>query len=266
VTPRAQEYPHAASGCELAEVSLIGRLLGRRQRWTESWQSFPGTVGDVPALWSVDLGAVDAAPVNGLPARVDVIVDYPAAPDGLPTGHLAEAEVAVRTAVDALGGVYVGRVASQGKVRFTAHLPTEPAGSASFPGLPQATVHTEYDPHWAYVLDKLTPDVRQHRLLTDRAMVEALAEAGDTLGTPRPVSHVAYFADQPSAEAAAAELAGAGFAAGVEPDIDEGGFALTAVRSDPVSPPQIHELTWDIQQCIERHTGTYDGWSCPVTG
>jgi hypothetical protein len=127
-------------------------------------------------------------------------------------------------------------------------------------------VHTEYDPHWAYVLDKLAPDVRQHRLLTDRAMVEALAEAGDTLGTPRPVSHVAYFADQAGAEAAAAELAAAGFAAGVEPDIDEGGFALTAVRSDPVSPPQIHDLTWDVQQRVERHTGTYDGWSCPVTG
>ena len=246
-------------------MSLIGRLLGRRQRWTESWQSFPGAVGDVPALWSVDLGAVDVAPVNGLPARIDVTVAYPAGPDGLPTGHLAEAEVAVRTAVDSLGGVYVGRVASQGQVRFTAHLPTEPPQPAVVAGLPQATVHTEYDPHWAYVLDKLAPDVRQHRLLTDRAMVEALAEAGDTLGTPRPVTHVAYFAEQATADAAADELTRAGFAAGVEPDNDEGGFALTAVRSDPVSPPLVHDLTWDVQQRIERHNGTYDGWTCPVT-
>jgi len=242
-------------------VSLIGRLLGRRQRWTESWQSFPGAVGDAPALWSVDLGAVDAAPVNGLPARIDVTVPYPAGPDGLPTGHLAEAEVAVRTAVDGLGGAYVGRVASQGKVRFTAHLPTEPTAPATIDGLPDAAVHTEYDPHWAYVLDALAPDVRQHRLLADRAMVEALAEAGDTLGTPRPVTHVGYFTDQESAQSAAAELAGVGFAAGVEPDIDEGGFALTAVRADPVSPPGIHDLTWEVHQRVERHSGGYDGWT-----
>jgi regulator of ribonuclease activity B/uncharacterized protein DUF695 len=245
-------------------VSLIGRLLGRRQRWTESWQSFPGAVADAPALWSVDLGAVDAAPISALPARVDVTIGYPAGPDGLPTGHLADAEVAVRTAVDALGGAYVGRVASQGQVRFTAHLPSEPAAGA-ITGLPEAAVHTEYDPQWAYVLDKLAPDVRQHRLLTDRAMVEALAEAGDTLGHPRPVSHVAYFSESRAAEAAAGELAGAGFATGVEPDIDEGGFALTAVRADPIAPPGVHDLSWDVQQRVERHGGTYDGWTCAVT-
>ena len=38
-------------------MSLIGRLLGRqRDRWPESWQTYPGVVSDAPAVWSVDLG------------------------------------------------------------------------------------------------------------------------------------------------------------------------------------------------------------------
>jgi hypothetical protein len=69
-------------------VSLIERLLGRQKsRWPESWQTYPGLVGDVAALWSVDLGAVDAAPVPSLPVRLDVTVPYPAGADGLPVGH-----------------------------------------------------------------------------------------------------------------------------------------------------------------------------------
>jgi Regulator of ribonuclease activity B/Family of unknown function (DUF695) len=243
-------------------VSLFGRLLGRqRNRWAESWQTYPGAVGDTPALWTVDLGAVDAAPVASLPVRIDVQMPYTAGPDGLPTGHLAEAEDAVKAAVDGLGGAYVGRVASQGQVRFTAHLPTEPTTASAAVDLPQAQVHTEYDPHWAYVRDTLAPDVHQHRLLADRAALVALMERGDQLGTPREVVHGAYFGAEAAAQQAAAELATEGFTISVEPD-DEGEFSLTAARLDPVAPPAVHELTWWVQDIVERHDGTYEGWTC----
>jgi hypothetical protein len=244
-------------------VSLIGRLLGRqRTRWAESWQTFPGTIADAPALWSVDLGAIEAAPVTTLPVRIDVRVPFAAGADGLPTGPLAEAEDAVRAAVDGLGGVYVGRVASQGQARFTAHLPAEPA-EPSVPGLADAQIVTEYDPHWAYVRDRLAPDDRQFRLLADRALVEALSEQGDNLGMPRPVTHTAYFSEADRAERAAADLRADGFEAGVGPS-PEGDFELTALRQDPVAPPQVHDLSWRLQETIERHEGTYDGWTCAV--
>jgi hypothetical protein len=115
-----------------------------------------------PALWSVDLGAVDAAPVASLPVRVDITAAYPAGSDGLPTGHLAEAEDAVRTAVEALGGAYVGRVASQGRCRYTAHLPTQPSAEVGFTDLPGAEVWVEYDPHWAYVRDTVSERLIPH--------------------------------------------------------------------------------------------------------
>jgi hypothetical protein len=49
----------------------------------------------------------------------------------------------------------------------------------------------------------------------------------------------------------------------VEPD-DEGEFSLTALRSDPVEPPVVHDLTWAVKETVERHGGTYDGWNCGI--
>jgi Regulator of ribonuclease activity B len=244
-------------------VSLIGRLLGRqRSRWLESWQTFPGMAGDAPALWSVDLGAVDAAPVSSLPFRVDVIAPYQAGSDGLPIGHRGEADDAIRAAVEALGGAFLGWVAGQGLCRYTAHLPAPPPADVGA-DLPGAEVLVEYDPHWAYVRDTLAPDVRQHRLLADRDALALLAAEGDQLDAARAVAHVAVFADETRAEQAASALRADGFSVTVEPD-GEGDFALTAVRNDPVAPPRVHDLSWAVHEIVERHDGTYDGWTCAV--
>jgi hypothetical protein len=244
-------------------MSLFGRLLGRKTtRWAEAWQTYPGAVGGAPAVWSVDLGAIEAAPLAHLPVRMDIEARYAADADGLPLdgAQLAEVEDAVRAGVEANGGVYVGRMASRGECRFTAHLPAQPATPVT---VADGQVRTEYDPHWAYVRDTLAPDDRQHRLLQDLALVGILTEHGDPLDIPRDVEHVAFFVEQTPAEDAAAALRADGFAADVERD-DEGDFALLARRQDPVAPPTVHELTWRVKETVERHGGTYDGWSCAV--
>ena len=247
-------------------MSLFARLLGRQKpRWEEAWQTYPGTVDNASALWSVDLGAVDAAPLTQLPVRMDVEAPYAADADGLPAdaGHLARMEDLVRQSVARLGGVYVGHLSGRGSCRFTGHLPSEPASPVTLPGLADARVRTEYDPHWAYVRDRLAPDERQHRLLSDRALVNVLSAQGDSLATPRAVAHVALFPEQAAAESAAAALQVDGFTVGVERD-DEGEFALTAMRTDPVAPPTVHELSWKVKETVERHGGTYEGWTCAV--
>jgi Regulator of ribonuclease activity B/Family of unknown function (DUF695) len=250
-------------------MSLFGRLLGRHKpRWDEAWWSYPGSVDDVPTVWSVDLGAVDAAPVADLPVRLDVATEYPIDPQGLPFGGgggLDKLEEAVRATASSLGGAFVGRVAGGGVCRFTAHLPTrpkEPVDLGADAGR-NMDVSAEYDPHWAYVRDRLAPDERQHQLLTDLAVVGVLAEHGDAVRIPRQIAHIAYFAEPDSAESAAADLRADGFAATVQRD-DEGEFALTALRCDPVSPPGLHELTWAVKETVERHGGSYDGWNCAV--
>jgi hypothetical protein len=247
-------------------MGLIGRLL-RRQRadWDEAWQVYPGTVADAPAVWAVDLGAVAVAPLAHLPIRLDIVVRVTAGPDGLPTdgAQVAQFEDAVRAVVDGHGGAYVGRVATAGGCRYTSHLPAEPATPVELGAADPAAVTVEYDPHWAYVRDTLAPDERQDRLITDLAIVGVLAGHGDPLAVPRAVEHVAFFVSQGPAEQAATDLRADGFAASVERD-DEGEFALTALREDPVAPPVVHELSWAVKETVERHGGTYDGWRCEL--
>ena len=247
-------------------MGLFRRLRGRpKTQWDETWRTYPGVVDGAPALWSVDLGAVEVAPLAHLPVRLDVAVTYRAGPDGLPAdpAALVDIEDSVRAVAGGLDGVYVGRLASNGVCHYTAHVPSEPTGPVAVVGVAPEHVRTEYDPHWAYVRDRLAPDERQHRLLQDMAVLNALSGWGDPLATPRDVAHVAFFDEQEPAEEAAADLRADGFAASVERD-DEGDFALTALRTDPVAPPRVHELSWSVQETVERHGGIYDGWNCPI--
>ena len=249
---------------------ILGHRRGRKAHWEQAWQSYPGTVGGAPASWFVDVGAVEAAPVAGLPVRLDVEVAYAPGPTGLPDAtdlpYLGELDDAVRAAVEGLDGAYVGRRATGGVCRFTAALPAEPGRPPTLParGDERPSVRTEYDPHWAYVRDHLAPDERQAQLMGDLMVVQVLQEQGDTLQAAREVDHVAYFPEPEPAEAAATALRADGFDAEVERD-DEGEYVLTASRNDPVAPPALHELTWAVKESVERHGGTYDGWSCAVT-
>jgi hypothetical protein len=247
-------------------MSLFGRLLGRhRSEWDESWQAYPGAVDAAPAAWAVDLGAVAVAPLPQLPVRLDIEVPVDAGLDGLPAdgAQVATFEDAVRAVVVGLGGAYIGRVATRGTCRFTAHLPAPPAAPIELatPTPVPATVTTTQDPHWTYVQQTMAPDERQHNLIADLAVVGVLAGHGDPLVVPRDVEHVAFFPAQAPAEDAAAALRADGFAATVERD-DEGAFAVTALRMDPVAPPVVHELSWAVKETVERHGGTYDGWHC----
>jgi Regulator of ribonuclease activity B len=242
-------------------MGILGRLRGRRARWEESWRSFPGALGEVAAEWTVDLGAVEAAPVADLPVRLDVVHQLGPAGDASASDPAAVTRVedAVRGVVQRLGGAYIGRVVSPGQARYTGHLPAEPATPVEIAGA--GTGVTAYDPHWAYVRDSLAPDERQYQWLADMGEVAALTGRGDQLAVAREVSHLAYFADPEAAERAAVELRADGFATSLQRDTEDG-FALVATRRDPVAAPGVHELSWRVHEMVERHGGGYAGWSC----
>ncbi len=251
-------------------MGLIGRLLGRRSaRWEREWAAYPADPGDEPHICVVDLGAVAAAPVMELPIRLDVEARYRPGPDGMPDAatqaDLERLDSALDAAVQSLGGHVIGRVTGGGASRSTAHLPAEPSAPLPLATGPLLTVSTatQYDPQWAFVRDELAPDERQAHIVNDLALIAVLDAQGDTLAAPRPLTHVAYFDGTDPAEGAADELRTIGFDVTVERD-DEGLFALTAVRTDAVSPPAVHEVTWSVKTAADRHGGSYDGWSCAV--
>jgi hypothetical protein len=248
-------------------MGLFRKLLGREPNWTETWSVYPGEVDESLAMYHVDLGAIDAAPVPRLPVRVDVEFDYhgdgasgmPADPELVDIRGLEEA---VRKAMSALGGAYVGRVLTRNTGHMVGYLPRpdqKPQFDSPVALSPRLTLTP--DPAWSGVRDDLAPDEWQRNLIEDMRVVQSLESHGDHLDTPREVEHLAYFSEESTAQDAAAELAAADFAATVERD-DEGGFALQAIRVDAVVPPAIHGVTWLVRQIVERHDGVYDGWGC----
>lgn len=244
---------------------LGGRLRGRRARWEQNWGVYPGELDGQPAIWTVDLGAIGAAPVSSLPVRLDVTAPY-RPEDGADAGEALHAlypiEDAVANGAAERGGAYVGRVLGGGVCRYTAHLPAEPDGDLRLPG-DGLVVRTEYDPEWAYVRDTLAPDARQAHVMFDLMVLRSLEESGDAPEVPRPVDFFAIFAAPEPAEAAAAELRSAGHQVTTQRD-DEGEYVLTSVLVTAVAPPALHDLTWSVRELVERHGGAYDGWGSPT--
>jgi regulator of ribonuclease activity B/uncharacterized protein DUF695 len=245
-------------------MALFGR---RRRRWEESWALFPGTVNGAFAMYLVDLGALDVAPVAAWQLRLDVTAPYPARDDGMPAeGELAGVQALedqVSALAGRLGGAYVGRVLTAGTARLACYLPCAPAQLPPLLPLggrvPLAGV--EGDPGWLLLRRQLAPDGRQRHAISDLRVVQALLDRGDQLERPRQVGHLGHFLTAAAAAAAAAELRAAGFDARVEA-AERDRFPLSVQRIDPVDPPELHEVTWLVRQTMERYGGSYDGWGC----
>jgi hypothetical protein len=251
-------------------MGLFGRLLGRGgPRWQQHWAVYPGAVDDRLAMYSVDLGAVEARPVEALPVRLDVEIRFEAGEDGMPhDGALSgvqRLEDVVAAEVSQHGGAYVGRVLSGGICRYTAYLPAAPIRPLALPRDDFAPiVSTSPDPDWAHLRDVLAPDCWQRHVICDLLVVKALIGHGDGLSRRRPLEHVAYFPARGPAEAAAAELRVDGFRCTVDSQV-QGRAQLEAVRNDPAAPPMVHEVTWSVREVVDRHGGEYDGWGCIAT-
>jgi Regulator of ribonuclease activity B/Family of unknown function (DUF695) len=250
-------------------MGLFRKLLGREPAWTERWGVYPSGPDDRLAMYSIDLGAVDAAPVPRLPVRLDVEFSYTGdGASGMPADdelvEIRSLEDVVDRAMRALGGAYVGRVLADNKGTMTGYLPP----SAATPALPEQRslsprLTLTPDPAWSRLVEELAPDEWQRNMIDDNQVLQELESHGDRLGEPREVEYVGYFADPDRAEEAAEALRAEGFAVAYERD-DEGEFALQATRRDPVAAPEVHAVTWLVRQIIEQQSGVYDGWGCNV--
>jgi len=250
-------------------MGLFSKLLGREPAWTESWGVYPSGPDDRLAMYSVDLGAVDAAPVAKLPIRADVEFTYagddgsgmPAEPE---LAEIRSLEVIVDRAMRALGGAYVGRVMTGNAGRMTGYLPA----AASEPALPEhptlaPRLTLTPDPQWSRLVEELAPNEWQRNTIDDNQLLQLLEEHGVRPGTPREIEYLGYFADPEQAAEATVALQADGFTVTYERD-DEGEYVLQAVRSDPVGVPEMHAVTWLVRQHIEQNGGVYDGWGCTV--
>ena len=236
---------------------------------------YPAEVDGAPAAFVVDL---EQEPRKSLGARIVVAVPMrDPTEDGLRSedemGTLDRVqEVITGRLEDAYGGELVGFYDLNGAttlVFYGSGKPTPVAVAETIGDIgPYAIdVHVAQDPEWRFYIDVLFPDAYALQGIWNRALIDELESHGDTLIEPRVVDHLVTFPTKAGADKAAKKLKAQHFTIdGVDPDEEEGRFALTFHRSETLEDDKPNHFSAEILDIILPLDGEYDGWGAPAVG
>ncbi|WIF67514.1 DUF695 domain-containing protein [Metapseudomonas otitidis] len=239
---------------------------------TENWDFYFARVDDRPASLFVDLGAVEQAPIERLPAMAYVRVEMNAPRgDGLSSNEEYDALIALEDAVlpklEGADHAYVGRCTTNGCRDFffyTAHPQGWEARVAeAFRGFPDYRFEagSNPDPGWSTYLEYLYPSAIDHQCIQNRRVCQTLEQNGDRLDTPRDIDHWAEFAEAGDAQAFANRAQALGFSLRVPIAANEDGqYSVHLWRKDLPSFAEIDSVTLPLFHLAEDHGGRYDGW------
>ena len=242
--------------------------------WQPNFDFYMTRLGDDPASFLVDLGAVPQ-PSHSLRLHVRVPLLRPR-PDGLrdasefePMGELEDRLAGTLAAkIDA---IYVGRVVARGATEFFFYVP--PAAAAALaefgelvddPAPYEIGTHAEPDPDWDAYTRFLYPDAWSMQSMMNRRVLQQLEQHGDATTVARTIDHLAIFATKASAEAAAAQLATAGFTTDAPAENDDGRFHVEFHRSDIPGDGGADRFVGEVLDIVLPLEGRYDGWGCTI--
>ena len=243
----------------------------------DSWGVFLTQIADAPAIKSVNMQVLEAAPIEALGTRLLIELSLPSPqPDGSPSPAdfklLGKFEEACLVALGRLlDSPHVGTITVGGTrtwVFYTAAAVDESAIERvmrSAGGL-RWTAQFEEDPEWSYFFENVAPTNEEIRFAGDMAVVEALANAGDEHSIPRQVDHCALFATEFARAKFIESIETQGFEVteAESTEDEEHPFMVEFRRTDPVELGHINSVTVELEQLCEEHEGIYDGWATHV--
>ena len=244
----------------------------------DHWEIYTTYVDEKPAVILVDFGVSKVAPVASMPQLVWLWIHLKS-PDseGFPSEDedmsLNEIEDAVTDAFEDSKTRYVGRVTSDGRREFYFYTsdPVEfrrvtEESMKAFSGY-MSEIDDADDPEWTHYWNVLYPGAEDFQQINNAHEIGRLQREGDSLTRPRPVDHFANF----KTEENRTEFAIAAGALGYEtvsqkenPEESEYPFNIGLLRTDPVDPETIDEITFELFELAEKHDGLYEGWTSPV--
>ena len=236
---------------------------------------YPAEVDGAPAAFVVDL---EQEPRKALGARIVVAVPMrDPTEDGLRSedemGTLDRVqEVITGRLEDAYGAELVGFYDLNGSTTLVFYgsgkaTPVAVAKTIGDIGPYAIDVHVAQDPEWRFYIDVLFPDAYALLGIWNRALIDELESHGDTLIEPRIVDHLVTFPTKAGADKAAKKLKAQHFTIdGVEPDEEEGRFALMFHRSETLEDDKPNHFSAEILDIILPLDGEYDGWGAPAVG
>jgi len=246
----------------------------------EAWESYPAFVDDKPAMFFLNMGLVQAAPIAAAPFLYLVKVQMKdPGPEGVgspdESSSFMPIEDALCKAAQGAGLHFAGRVRSGGHWELGFYGPEGVEISdvldsvgATIAGL-EIMVGGGEDAEWGFLLDYLAPDRERWQWIMDHRVVRNLTEAGDDPAKPRVVDHALHFPTEAALDGFVEALKEDGFVESQRHEDKDNGeslpWMLELQREDEVTVDAIHDVVMGLVELAETHKGEYDGWGCPVT-
>lgn len=235
------------------------------------WSSYFARIEGAPISIAVDLAYRDEAPLVDKPEAYTVAVAIKQ-PDehGMTTAAEYRAMQAIEdelaAALEPHGIVEVGRVTGRGMRTFHYYGPHVDDIAPLVAGAMAAHATYEYralaasDPSWTIYSAYLYPDDHQLAFANDMKALQALLDAGDDFGRPRPIEHTIRFDDAEKRDVFARAMDGHGY----EIAVDEGVNTVRCCKRDKIDPFKITEMRTGLTTLAEEFGGYYAGWATVV--
>jgi hypothetical protein len=248
---------------------------------SDEWDFYFAKINDAVTSVFVDLGLRPDAPNEKRPWLLWVFVEMQSPrPDGLSSGDEAPRLHALEESLNSMippvcGAQLVGRITGAGRREFYFY--------GEEPGEFDAAVEramksfdsyrfqtgSAYQPEWEQYLGLLYPSASNLQRMTNRRVLDALAQQGDVHEQPRKVEHWLEFPSTLARAAARSTLEAIEFATEGEYEAEAPEAALphslVVSRVDCVDTHTINGITLELARLAGEHGGSYDGWECPVT-
>jgi hypothetical protein len=245
---------------------------------SDKWDFYLTRVKENVASLFVDMGIFSDAPKVGYPVRLTVLVKqkHPRH-DGLTTNDEAKLlwklEDALVPAVSDWGGIFVGRVTTEGRRDFIFY-GTSAGGFDAAVSQALAPCDYEYDTHheldaeWKFYREFLYPRPWEWQMIMNRHVLENLKKGGDDLSKPRRIFHWLYFSAEADRHRCAEAARAKGFGLIIIPPPAKPGqvrpLGLELHRIDSVAPKAIDAVCFELFTLAKENSGAYDGWETQV--
>ncbi len=244
--------------------------------YEQNWQFFPCTMGDGPALVSVDVGVAEVleqTPEQMLMVTLEV---HAATENGLPEDSefaaLGEQEDLWIAELDKAAGYFIGRVTTDGRRTLYAYTTGEQAHWDGVGERIAVESGYEYDVvvfpdenHESYY-QGLYPSADDWQVIRDMQVMEATANAGDVARIARKIDHWVYLPSRDAAETLATAAKEEGFDLAADPirETKDGRFQVELSHQGPMFLADLTHHTLWLRRRAEELGGKYDGWETPV--
>jgi uncharacterized protein (TIGR01619 family) len=243
----------------------------------ENWEIYPSQLKEEFALFAVDLGVAEIAPVPVLDNLQWLrIVFTTTRDDGMPdedeAAQLSEVEDWWVERMQADEGLHVARMTCAGRRELFGYMRNDlnddlvAEARRLFGERYDFEGNSRQDPGWEVYADFLYPDPMAQRRIGNFKVVTQLRHAGDVASAVRPVDHYIYFPDEATRSQYVDEVVEAGFEVAAQEFDDEHDLPWTLhLKSRHTTDlATIDSIVLPLWIRAQQLGANYDGWGSPI--